>query len=173
MRRTLCTISLVVLLGSGGALTAQSTSQPRPESTPPPTEEIKLSGCLKEAPPSSDSGTDANTGKRFVLEVMAPHAGMPSANRNPGTTRPETPDQTTRAGEKETYALMAMGNVDLAKHVNHMVELTGTKAKMPAPASSPTAPSGSSSTASTGDHPMFHVTALRMISTSCKPTSQQ
>jgi hypothetical protein len=173
MRRTLSTISLVLLLGSGGALTAQSATQPRPETAPSSKEEIKLSGCLKEAPPSSESGSEANVGKRFVLEVMPPHAGMPSTNRNPGTARPETPDQTTRAGEKETYALMAMGNVDLAKHVNHTVELTGTKAKMSEAASSPTAPSGSSSTAPTGEHPMFHVTALRMISSSCTQTSQQ
>ncbi len=164
MGKTICTLSLAALLGSGGALTAQSTTQPRPESTQPAAkEETKVTGCLKEAlsPGSASSGSAT---KKFLIEVMAPHAGMPSTNRN-SETRPQTPDQTTRTGEKEIYALMAMGGVDLSKHVNHVVELTGTKEKEKM--------SGASSTASsTGDHPMFHVTALRMVSTDCKQTSQ-
>jgi hypothetical protein len=159
MRKILCTVSLASLLGSAGAITAQSTTQPRPESTPTAKEETKLTGCLKEAPASTGSTSETSSVKKFILEVMPPHAGMPSTNRSPEAPR-ETPDQTTRAGEKETYGLMAMGGVDLSKHVNHVVELTGAKAEMSATASA------------AGERPMFHVTVLRMVSTNCNQTSQ-
>lgn len=174
MRKTICTLSLAALL-SGGVITAQSTTQPRPgSSTPSANQETKLTGCLKEAPPLAGSASAGTSTNKFVLEVMAPHAGMPSENRSPEATRPQTPDQTTREGAKEKYALMAMGGVDFSKHVNHVVELTGTKANMPGTGSTSTpSPAGSTGTASTaGEHPMFHVTALRMVSTDCKQTSQ-
>jgi hypothetical protein len=144
MRRTLCTMSLAALLASGGALAAQSKSEPQAK------KESKLTGCLKEA--ADSSAAEATSAKKFVLDVMPPPGELQPSSGNPEPTRAQTPDRIA-AGEKETYALMAMGGVDLSKHVNHLVELTGTKEKM-------------------GERSMFHVTALRMVSTRCTQTSR-
>lgn len=166
MYRMICNFSMAALLGAAVPLAAQSPTSTTP---PPPgatqtSEAIKLTGCVREAPgtPASGAPAEKNAAAKFSLEVMTPHASTPSSSVSPETTPPQAAGATQNHG-KETYTLMAMGGVDLTKHVDHLVEVTGSKAGT-------AATTGMAATAS--ERPMFHVTALRMVAASCTQTAQ-
>lgn len=168
MRKTICTIALTALAG-GALLMAQSPTQTQPKPMPPAQEEAKLTGCLKPAGAAHGMAGAMNTDAKFILEVMPPHAGMPSENRGPDGTRMSPADAARAAGaESQTYRLVAKAGVDLTKHVNHTVELTGAKARV-GDSEEATATGGADSMHK-ATLPLFNVTELRMVSASCTAT---
>lgn len=128
------TRSLIATIGALGiAATAfAQTPTPTPSPTTPPAaiaamEDIKITGCLK-------SGVDANS---FELKRSKKDQGAATA----------------AAASDKGLKLVASAGVDLASHVGHQVELTGSWAA-PAAAAAPTAKT-------------FTVSNLKMVSATC------
>ena len=149
------------ILGAATTLAAQAPGQQAPADRPanPPTTEqrspqssdtkenkITVAGCLK---PGASAGS-------FILA----DAGMAApANR-------ETPPvaQGTAGSVAKSYSIVAKPGEDLAKHVNHKIEVTGTvSASRPASAPPPETPSsGAPQPAAT-----FNVESFKMVAMTC------
>jgi hypothetical protein len=89
----------------------------------------------------------------------------------PASPTPSTPTGTPLTASATTYSLDNIGNVELEKHADHEVELTGrmqtpSKAQM----SAATSPTGRAIKLSPGGgHRTFDVMNLKMIAAKCKP----
>lgn len=155
MKHTSLGIGLILAtsLAVGGAavsLTAQqSTPKPMPkQATPAGT--VKITGCLeREAPPATTAGTKAPAAPAYQLTHLSADdwkTAMGTSSTMLGAT-----DLTTL---KEVDVKPNSG-MDLKAHVDHKVELTGKL---------------SQSAKATADikGPTLHVSALKMIATSCQ-----
>jgi len=103
-----------------------------------------VTGCVDQAPATRDRTRDAMSSTPFMLK-------------------------NAEGGSASTYALMPSPGADLAKHVNHKVEITGTLAPASAPPmTSPGAGATSSPERSRAtDTPMLAVQSVKMVANSC------
>jgi hypothetical protein len=152
MKRALTGTCLATLFGFA-IVSAQTTPQTPPSApqTPDPAvssakldKEVKLTGCLK-------SGTDPGS---FELSNVKKEGASTSASATAGTA-------TAMAGDK-TVKVTASPSVNLAAHVGHQIEVTGTWAAK-ASATPPAADAPATAKASKE----FNITAVKMIASSC------
>ena len=171
--------------------------QPRPQTQRPQADRpmsgdhgsmMTVTGCVKpwdESMAAGRAGTTAGAKSqtagaatsampRYVLTDVT-HDNMGSAD---AAKAKQNPYGSAAASKGQTLALEVKDTtVDLSKHVNHKVQLTGSlDAKgHGSPQQSSTGTAGSTGTATTGRStnalemtmPKFSVTALKMVSTSC------
>ncbi len=141
------------------ALTAsaqQPAPQPAPQpSTPAPTasasmdKDVKLTGCVK-------AGADAGS---FELANVKKDMGA-SASAGGATASASAP---ASAGESKNIKLSPASGVDIAAHVGHTVEVSGTwSGSASAAPPSESAPSGSAKAGKT-----LSVSAVKMVSATC------
>lgn len=180
---------------AGVVIGAQTPPPSQPPTTRPPaaTEPradrdsrapVTLTGCVKpldasmasrrgretaEAATSTDrSGSDA---KQYVLTNVEPAAG--SSATKPSTT--PAGSAASHAAMSDTYILKAgASSVNLSAHVNHKVEVTGTRSDDKSSGASTAAKPGTPGSPARGegadddDTPAtLTVTALKMVSTTC------
>lgn len=124
-----------------GVMSAQTPTQTKPTMTPPDRPEtpqtMTLTGCLKPwdattmgaASGVGETGTSRpDSSPQFVLTNAAYAAAPVVGATTPGTSMPSTTG-TPAMGAHSTYLLKAQSaSVNLAAHVNHKVEVTGTMA---------------------------------------------
>lgn len=140
---------LTLVLAMPGAADAQ---QPGPSNLPP-TE--TLTGCLRSS--GASTAVAGPSGRIYTLEVVDP----PSASA--ATTTGANPPMAS----KTTYSLSAAESLQLEKHADHEVQLTGRR-QAPATAAAKTpGAKPADPPAPGGGHNTFNVTALKMISTKC------
>lgn len=144
--------SLVLALGLSGSDATIASQQPAAQDQPPVT---VLTGCLR----SSGASTEVAgpSGRIYTLEVVQP---PPASGATTTGANPPMPSKTT-------YSLSAAASLELEKHADHEVQLTG---RLQAPASTPAKTPGGKPVdppAPGGGHNTFNVTALKMISTKC------
>jgi hypothetical protein len=138
---------------------AAAAQQPTAEPTPQP--ETTLTGCLKSH--GADTAIAGPSGRLYTLEVVeAVEAPAATTSRPTGTPSP--------GASTVTYSLSNEAKVDLEKHADHRVQLTG---RMQAPsqaaqkkAAQPGAPAAKPEPG--GAHRTFHVTGLKMIAAKCQ-----
>lgn len=149
----LCTAAAVLIQ----PLVAIGQQKPSADPAEPP--QTILTGCLKSH--AADTAIAGPSGRLYTLEVnetVPPSPSTTSSNPAPGAT-------------KTTYSLANEGNVDLEKHADHEVQLTGrmqaasTAAQERAAKASPTSPAPQP--APGGAHRTFRVTAVKMVSAKC------
>jgi hypothetical protein len=149
-----CCLALIVLIHPMFAAVKQQ--KPSTEPTAPP--ETVLTGCLRSH--GADTAIAGPSGRLYTLEVVE--------MAQPASPTPSTPTGTPLTASATTYSLDNIGNVELEKHADHEVELTGrmqtpSKAQM-------TSPTGQAIKLSPGGgHRTFHVMNLKMIAAKCKP----
>jgi hypothetical protein len=136
---------------------AHEQQSPAAESAQPVT---VLTGCLKSH--GADTAVAGPTGRLYTLEVV-------EAIKPAGPTT-STPTGTPQAASTTRYSLDNVGKVELEKHADHQVELTG-KMQAPSKAAQSSAPGSPTPAAATptpgGGHRTFHVTGLKMIAPKC------
>ncbi len=151
---------------------------------------VTITGCVQRA----DSSASGTGGSGFVLKSTgsgssssSPSSGSPTSSSTPSSTgSPSSPSSTTG----QEYQLMAgSSSVQLADHVGHQVEVTGTMGSGASPSSSGTtgSTSGTGTSSTTPSQPgstqpgqatspaassmsagsTFNVTSVRMVSASC------
>ena len=142
------TVAAVALAGLVG-LSAQSPQQPSEQQRAPKAQTVTVTGCLDQAPAASGdsdrpSSRDTTSPTHFLLK-------------------------NAQGGSASTYMLMPSPGVELAKHVNHKVEVTGTPSKPMTESSAPTASPTTSERGRDGGggSPMLTVKSVKMISNSC------
>ena len=137
--------------------TAGGFQKPSPESAPPP--ETMLTGCLKSH--GADTAIAGPSGRLYTLEVMETVESASATTSTPTGTPPST--STT------TYSLDNVGKVELDKHADHQVQLTG-RMQAPSKAAQEKAASASPTAKPSpgGGHRTFHVTGLKMIAAKCQ-----
>ena len=166
--RTL-TAFVVTFVASVGVSSSAQTPVPRqPAPTTPgsssQTGQMTILGCLR----ASTNPTMEMKGTIYTLETMEKSTGATTATPTVSGKEKEAAPKTA-----SRYTLVAAESIGLAKHVDHQVELTGRLTEPPASAAAPTAErrpgEGTQKTGPTGGaHNTFEVTALKMISTSCR-----
>lgn len=150
MRQSISNLCVAVLLATGAALAAQTPAAPAAAKGG----DTVLLGCIRST--RADAGNADPKGNVFTLEVTETAATTPSA-------APTTSASTRTASAKTTYTLSAPEAVNLSRHLNHQVQLTGrmsapaTTTATPPPANAKPIPGGG------GGHRTFEVTALKMI----------
>ena len=149
---------------ASAALFSPSTAaidQQKPSTDSVELPETVLTGCLKSH--GADTAIAGPSGRLYTLEVveMVKPAG-PTTSTATGTPP---------AGSITTYSLDNVGKLELEKHADHQVQLTG---RMQAPSnaaqtSAPVAPPGAPAVkpSAGGGHRTFHVTGLKMIAAKC------
>jgi hypothetical protein len=137
-----------------------------------PTDETKLTGCLRSTSSGPASGTQTVAYSLDTTPPASQAAGKPSPAGPPAGSQ----GSMRRVGESaraQSYALQAAESVGLSKHVNHRIEVTGRlRQETPTTAAGRTAkPSPESAEASdpsaASSNQVIEVTAIRMISASC------
>ena len=165
---------------AGLTVTAQ-TPQPSPAQpqTPQPTT-ITVTGCVTAADESMSAGRAAEAPGREASGTSKSDAASKYM-----LTSVEHATDTAKAGARgevehhTSYALTTEGStVDLSKHLNHKVELTGTldQTTRRSPQAASTGTSGSTGTATVGRDasamrmpaPTLKVTSLKMVSATCR-----
>jgi hypothetical protein len=128
--------------------------QPAPSGTPATT---VLTGCLK----SSGAATEVAgpSGRLYTLEVTETSTAPPTT-ATAGSTPP--------VASKTTYSLSAPTSIDLEKHADHQVELTGSLQAPSPPATPRPGATPAQPTKAGGAHRTFEVKALKMIAAKCK-----
>jgi hypothetical protein len=164
MKRTLIGSVAAATLGLAMTVSAQQPPQPQPSQPTPPAQAAvtadadkpaKLSGCLKSG---ATPGTfELATGKKAKMAPTSADAASPA--QPPASTSSQAPTQDAMAKAGARNVTLAAGTgVDLAAHLNHQVELTGTwQSSIAAAASADAAKSGKT----------FNVTAVKMVSATC------
>jgi len=152
---------LVIACGlalSAAAVGADTVQNPSTQPATPP--ETALTGCLRTH--GADTAVAGPSGRLYTLEVKeaVDSSAAPTTSTPPGTSPPLS---TT------TYSLDNVGKVDLDKHADHEVELTG-RMQAPSKAAQESAAAGAATAkpVSGGGHRTFHVTALKMIAAKCR-----
>jgi hypothetical protein len=138
---------------------AASAQQPAVTEPRPPADTI-LTGCLRSS--GADVAVAGPSGRLYTLEVT--EAAKPS-------TEATAAGATTGSGSKVTYSLSVPSSIDLEKHADHEVQLTGRLQ----PPSTPRPPAGSPTTTAApsqkpqpgGAHRTFQVASIKMISAKC------
>ncbi len=152
---TACFVALAAFIHpAAGAIDRQ---KPSTESAMP---ETALTGCLRSH--GADTAIAGPSGRLYTLEVMET-VESPSATTS---TAPGTPPSTSTT----TYSLDNVGEVELEKHADHQVQLTG-RMQAPSKAAREKAATGAPSAnkpSPGGGHRTFHVTGLKMISAKCQ-----
>ena len=155
---TACFVASAALVQPPTAAIGQQ--KPSPDSAELP--ETVLTGCLKSH--GADTAIAGPDGRLYTLEVVE--------TVKPAGPTTSTPTGTPASTSTTTYSLDNVGKVELEKHADHQVQLTG---RMQAPSkaaqtSAPGAPSGTPAArpAAGGAHRTFHVTGLKMIAPKCK-----
>jgi hypothetical protein len=152
------TVAAAALAGLVG-LSAQTPQQPSErEQRAPKAKTVTVAGCLDQAP-APGSSSDRPSSRDTMTSPGAGHFVLKNA----------------QGGTSTTYMLMPAQGVDLAKHVNHKVEVSGTLTKSMTESSAPSAPpptsattpSATSSDREGGGSPMLTVKSVKMISNSC------
>jgi len=173
MTKTIWTGVCTTIVGfSAAALIAQTPAAPQ---NPSATDQITVTGCLKEAPataatPGPPAAAGATTGTagaatdpsasqpKFVLtDASTGPAADPSAGA--ATTASPTPGA-PGASDAHTYRILA-NPAALTPHVGKKLELTGTLA--PSTSAAPTA----DATAGAANAPILMVTSGKIIAPSC------
>lgn len=196
MHRTFTALSVAFLLGGSLPLMAQPIT-PQPTDGKP-AERATLTGCVRDlrTAGSSSAGTttpgapaDSHGATSYVLEVLRAGTAGADASEMPAAPARPAPERTVLPGDKATYPLVTKDPSELAKHVNHLVEITGTRATHAGMTAAPgastagtrtgTSAPGTTSTATerpgTGDprNPqpppgaMIEIITLRMVSATC------
>lgn len=125
--------------------------------------ETVLTGCLKSH--GADTQVAGPSGRLYTLEVV--ETVMASGAPTAGAEKPATASSTT-------YSLSvnkaAAKGIDLEKHADHQVQLTG-RLQAPSTAATPTPGSPQSAAKTTpvagGAHRTFEVSGVKMVSAKC------
>ena len=188
-RSTVFTFALLLAAGPAAAQSTTPAGQPAPAGQPTPTAEarqdvkpeVTISGCLRSNSSTAATGSErapAPAAQPVVFTVdVAPAHGASSA--------PQSAARTAEAGgvgtsghdlapATYTVAPAAAARVDLGKHVNHMVELTGhlreaagpSTVDKPQTAPTPEMPEATDATAKAAAR-TFEVTGVREIAAAC------
>lgn len=174
---------LTVTITTCSVMTAAAQSQPaQPATAATPGAPITVIGCVtrQSATPQTGAGTRGQAGPLPFLLTDQASPTPPSVPTDGTASSGATPTggQTPRT----TYVLVGHDDkVDLSKHVNHTVRVTGTstaslttaplagRSPEAAPVGGVTAPPGATGTAfDTSNLPTLTVTTLTMLSTTCK-----
>lgn len=140
------------------SVSAQTTPQQQPteRERAPKAKTVTVVGCLDQADPNREGARDSMSSTPFVLK-------------------------NAEGGSAQTYALMPAPGAELAAHVNHKVQVTGTVAPTSSkqPSSAPGSTSGGSGTTASptserssmggGEKPVLTVQSVKMIAASCTP----
>lgn len=176
---------------AGVALGAQTPTPSQPQTTQPPASvqpmkgdnPVTVTGCLKPfdpatmaARPSEETGAAAaGSEKMFVLTDVKELA----SGTNPAAGTPSAGTTASPAGMAPKSFVLKAGSssVNLAQHVNHTVEVTGSKSDdksrdhdgpSTSTATRPGAPEPSAGASPHRDKPAtLTVTALKMVSATC------
>jgi hypothetical protein len=171
-------IGTCALLGVSAA--AQTPARPAVAAQEPP-RPLTLTGCVQAWDPST-MGPPPSPGEGGQVLILTD--AQDAAKATPGapspSSTPASPDakRAPAAGGHSTYLLKAASAaVNLASHLDHRVELTGTLATDHAAATpaAPTTPPGASAAGTPGDRPAaasappvaFTVTRVTMLEKSC------
>lgn len=143
--------SLIAAVAAASCMVASGAGAQEPQQPGNPI--TVLSGCLRQG--RADTTTATAKGVIYTLEA--------ATQKLPTSPAPEGSGPIKMDGR---YALSVDQSVDLSKHVNHHVEVTGRL--LPRPGSK-----GDDTTTETKPLPgaaeqMFHVTALKMVAANCK-----
>jgi hypothetical protein len=157
MKKTIWTIGCSAIIGVVSVAMAGQTASPAPSqaSSPAPSQkstegadnQITVTGCLKAAPTSADSGA------KFVLTNAS---ASPAAADSTSAASASTP--------AKTYRLVA-NPAALSPHVGKKLELTGTIDNQSSASSSGSSASGTAASAAAG--PALVVKAGKVIAPSC------
>lgn len=175
---------------AGVALGAQTPTPSEPQTTQPPASvqpmrgdnAVTVTGCLKPfdpatmgVRPSEETGAAAaGSEKLFVLTDVKQLAS--GTNLAAGTPSASTAAIPAGMAPKSFILKAGSSSVNLAQHVNHTVEVTGSKSDhmmdhdgpSTSTATRPGAPEPSASASPHGDKPAtLTVTALKMVSATC------
>ncbi len=165
MNRNISGMCLAAVLGVALSASAQTTPAPQqpPTSPNPPT--------MQTAPPDTAR-----------MDKEAKLTGCVAAGTAPGSFQLTNAKKDGAASDKaaKSVKLSAPASVDLAAHVGHTVEVTGTWG---AKSNMPTASSDSTPTPQTGQDQAgamassvkgeFNVASVKMVSATCAPTGSQ
>jgi hypothetical protein len=135
MARTFVATCAAAVLGVALTASAQQPPQPQPSQPTPPSQtappaqasatldrEVKLSGCLKAG--TAPGSFELATGKK---DRAARGADATTPAQPPASPSSQAPTQDAMAkAASANVKLMAKTGVDLAPHLNHQVEVTGT-----------------------------------------------
>jgi hypothetical protein len=150
-------LASTILVGPASA--AVGPQKPPTESAESP--ETLLTGCLKSH--GADTAIAGPSGRLYTLEVVETVEAPAATTSTPTGTPPP-------GASKVTYSLSNEGKIDLEKHADHQVQLTG---RMQAPsqaaqekADRPGAPATRPEPG--GAHRTFRVTGLKMIAAKCQ-----
>lgn len=141
-------------------LVSSTAGAQTPAGDKPAQPEMMLTGCLRSS--GADTAVAGPSGRLYTLEVLE--------TVRPAGTAPDAPPP---APTKTTYSLALAPGLELEKHADHEVQLTGRlqapstarsdRAGAPgAPGSSPQKPTPG------GGHRTFQVSAVKMVSASCR-----
>jgi hypothetical protein len=166
-----------LLLSTLVATAAAQTPSPAPaQPAPQPGAMVTVEGCLTREPGPKDSTAALS----YVLTDRTPPAAATGATTGTSTS------SATAAGNpppaRKMYVLRPHSDaIDLAKHVNHIVRVTGAttapqttsplagRSPEATPNPAPTAPPGSTGTPfDTANLPTLAVTNLSMVAASCR-----
>ncbi len=117
---------------------------------------VSVTGCVMPlAGPGMTASQPSSTAQAAVSQqFMLSNIAMPT---------PSSSDSMKAWSPASSYILQSEGSVDLSKHLNHKVQITGTVDAAGSPdSSSATAGQASGTPAQT-----FHVTSLKMVSATC------
>jgi hypothetical protein len=166
MSYTNLSVSLVLAVGLGAGVSAYQTTQPKTSSTKAPQTKsmtqaktpTKLTGCIERGPAAAGSSTVVPPGN-------PPPPPMYKLTRVEGDVLRGVEKSRTAAGatpEPMTeISLRADSSINLSDHVNHKVDLTG---KVVSAKPDPKA----SAQAGIAEVPVFQVTGLKMLSSTCQ-----
>jgi len=141
-------------------------------------EPMTLTGCLVSTPNPDPAGA---VGKPpiYTMEVVPPATGpAPTTSTTSSSPGASGRSSSTTAVKPTVYTLTATESVDLAKHVNHRIEVTGqleygqSGAMTRQPSTSSATPVEQESKAG-GAHNTFKVASLKMVAADCKTSPGQ
>jgi hypothetical protein len=161
-------------------MAAQTPARPAPPEVVPP-QTLTLTGCVKAWDPSTMGPPPAGTPAAQVLVLTeAENSAGATPGRPAPAAEPASPSSggTPGSGGHSTYLLKpGSAAVNLASHLDHRVELTGTLAADPAAATpaAPTTPPGASAAGTPADRAApapappvsFTVARVRMLEKTC------
>lgn len=165
--------SLAIVLATGLAVGLSAQTAPRPAQTPKPPQAknmdkspMKLTGCIERGPAASGSSTVVPPGN----PAPPPLYKLTHVEADSLKSAMTSEDTVTAAGVASAteIALRADSNLKLADHVNHKVELTG---KVVTDKQGSMGSGGSAADAAAAGMrvvPVFQVTSLKMVASSCQ-----
>jgi hypothetical protein len=155
---------------SGAVLAAQQSPQPAASSNPMT---VTATGCLKSWDGKGSPGA-STSGSQFVLTNV--EHGKPGGSKTPSSAGQASSD-TGRAGGLVYVLSAGSSGVNLSQHLNHKVQITGTKAagKQGADMAAPSTPPAqdrpdqdpAQKMGAAASMPTINVTALTMVSSTC------